>query len=312
MKIDRSNYNTFFFENLRSKLVIIENKRKHSLQLFILLCFPLGTFFFFQFYKIQKYNLVLASLLIIPLVAIVLFLFKLVFSKYKVFYKTKVIPLIFNEIFDKHNYYPNLFLSEAEFSSSMLYQKTYNRFSGEDLIEGLFNGLKLKMSELTVKYVQKSGKNKSEKIVFKGILINCEIKTPYWGETVVEPDVTVSYLGHLGKMLQFKNKLNHEVIRLESIDFEKLFVVRASDQIESRKILSPIVQERLTTLAKKYKIVFGFSVSSKQLSIAIPNQINYFEPEYFSSNMSGKSIRQIVEIFLFIQDLTEEIQNGIK
>lgn len=312
MKIDRSNYNTFFFENLRSKLLIIENKRKHSLQLFILLCFPLGIVFFFQFYKIQTYNLLLACLLIIPFVAIVLFLFKLVFSKYKIFYKTKVIPLIFNQIFDKHDYYPNLFLSEAEFTGSMLYQKTYNRFSGEDLIEGVFNGIKFKMSELTVKNVQKSGKNKSEKIVFKGILINCEIKTPYWGETIVEPDIAESYFGHLGKMLQFKNKLNHDVIRLESIEFEKLFVVRASDQIESRKILSPKVQERLTTLSRKYKIVFGFSVSANQISIAIPDQQNYFEPEYFSSNMSGKSIRQIVEIFLFIQDLTGEIKSGIK
>lgn len=307
MKIDRASYNTFFFESLRSKLVILEAQRVRAMNVFVILNVPIFVVLLMTFIN-QGADPAAGVFYLLAEIVVLYLSFRWIFAKYKKTYKEKIIPIVFEKIFDQFDFYPQLFLSEAEYVGSMLFQDHYNRYSGEDLIEGVFKGIKLRMSELHVKFVHKSGKNKSERTIFKGILINFNMKTPYLGQMIVEPDVAENLLGHVGKMLQFKNKFDHEVIRLESIEFEKQFVVRGSDQIEARKILTPAVQERISALAKKNKLNFGFSVSANQVSVAFAQQKDYFEPEYFSSNVNGKSIRSIVDVFLFVEELLVEIE----
>jgi hypothetical protein len=307
MKMNKANFSEFYIQNLKSKFSIIEKKRKESVRLFLLviLSFTLLLLMMFQRFIHSYFAL---SFVIIPVIMIGALSFHLIFKKYRKTYKEKIIPLIFNQIFDHFDYWPNKYLAESDYISTLLYQEKFNQYIGDDLVVGTFNGQDIQMSELTVKQVTNHGKNKkSEKIVFRGIMIILKMRTPYHSETIIGPDIAERAFGFLGKMLQFKNRCNHEVVRLESIDFEKTFVVHSSDQIDARKILTPHVQERLLALTQKSKIKFSLSLLPNQISIAFPKFQNQFEPPYFSSNEGSKSVREIVELFLFLEELLLEL-----
>jgi hypothetical protein len=307
MKISKQNFSEFFIKNIQPKLSVLELERKKNAKKFYVVN---GSFSAVWLVFAGKWFLITNGfiLVLLPPFFVGLISSHFIFSKFKKTFKEKIVKTIFDQIFDKHDHYPSSYLRESEYASTFLYQENYNSYSGEDLVEGVFNGQGIKLSELKVKYVNRSSKKNDERIIFQGLMILIDINNSFKSETIVEPDVAENMFGFVGKMLQGKNKFSHEVVRLESPDFEKHFVVRSGDQVEARKILTPRVQEKLLELSVKNKLQFAFSIQSNQLSIALPTQRDFFEASAFSSSENSKSIRDIVDLFLFI----EELINGLK
>jgi hypothetical protein len=307
MKLTRENFADFYNKELNNKLHILEEERVGLLQGYILVIIIMAIAWWRLIYPIAvNANLLLHSLA--GLAVILFFVFKSTFKNYKKKYKEKIVPLIFDHIFDRYDYLPDSHLSEEDYRSTMLFQGDYNNFSGDDFLEGHFLGTPTKMSELIVKHVNSNGKNKNERIVFKGLIIILNVHTSYHSETILAPDIAENLLGSFGKFFQNTDKSNHEVVRLESIEFEENFVVKSNNQIDARKILTPHVQEQIMHTLKRSKLKFGISITSSQFSIALPFSTNQFEPHYFTSNKNSRTIRDILDIFLLVKDFHQDFK----
>lgn len=310
MKIDKKNFNQFYIQNIQSKLAILEEERKRSLKTCLFFVFAsLAISFMFGLNKFVEINPIFILFMLAPTFIVGFISYYFTFRNYRKQYKEKVINLIFKNIFDDFYYRPESHLTEYDYQSTLLYQGNYNRFSGEDFVEGVFKGQDVKMSELQVAKVERRKKKNSKKIIFKGLLILIKVKTPYFSQTIIEPDLAESAFGFIGKALQADKKGLLENVRLESPDFEKNFAVYSSDQIESRKILTPVVQEKLTALKNVQKDLFAFSIHPNQICIAFPNISNQFEPNYFTKVDDVKIVREVFDLFLFVDDLLGHLQD---
>lgn len=86
----------------------------------------------------------------------------------------------------------------------------------------------------------------------------------------ITPDKLEGF-GFLGKKLQ---NIGDRVARMENVEFERLFCVKASDPIEERYILTPAMQERFINLAQDWNTEIRASFNDSLISLALPNSRN--------------------------------------
>lgn len=309
MKIDRKNFNSFYIEKIQSKIVLLEQSRKKTVKtFFVIVGITLAISSMLGFSTVKTINIFSMLIVLTPVCVVGGITYYFTFRKFRRLYKDKIIHLLFQNIFDDFFYRPDSYLNEADYQSTLLYQGNYNRYSGEDFVEGQFRGQDVKFSELLVRKVEHRKKKSSTKIIFNGLMILIKVRTPFVSQTTVEPDITEKYFGHVGRALQSNQKGFLELVRLESPDFEKNFVVYSTDQIEVRKFLTPMTQEKLTEFKMQSDMQFAFSIQPNLISIALPNLRNQFEPNYFSRLDNVKVVREIIDLFLFLDELILQIK----
>ena len=138
---------------------------------------------------------------------------------------------------------------------------------------------KVMLSEVHAKekHTSTDSKGRSQtrwKTIFKGIFFLADFHKEFRTPVLVMPDVAERHFGWIGKKLQ---KLGGNLQKMENPEFEKMFVVRGADAVETRYLLTPSMQERLVLLrgrlGKDLRIVFRDS----HVCLAIPNETNWFE-----------------------------------
>lgn len=149
----------------------------------------------------------------------------------------------------------------------------FNRQENEDMITGEYKGVKVSMHETTLK--QKG--NKSTHTVFKGLVLDLELKKNFTGKTLLCKDA-----GSIGNFFTGKDFKGLKRVELEDPQFESLFQVFSSDQVEARYVLTTAFMERLLTLARLRSPNATPSVQcvfeQSHLVISLPSQSNLFEP----------------------------------
>ena len=175
--------------------------------------------------------------------------------------------------------------------------------SGEDLITGKTNQ-NIEFEYSSIKLEKGSGKNK--RTVFLGSFFSADFNKNFSGKTVVLPDFAEKRFGAVGKWMQSMNRSNGELVKLEDPEFEKMFAVYGSDQIEARYILTPGMMRRIIDFAKKMdKKIFVSFVDSK-MYIAISNGQGLFEPRLLKSIVNFDDIQKYYENFKFVLDIVDE------
>ena len=146
----------------------------------------------------------------------------------------------------------------------------HTSYDSEDFFSGQYKAVTINFSE--IKLTTKSGK--TTKTVFKGLSILLSQGTKrFHGHTIMTQDK-----GKVGSW--FKEKTS-SFKRADLVDpeFEKLFDVFTTDQVEARYLIDPRIIENLKTLYNEY--------SGKQMMVAfyddhvlilIGSDVNHFEP----------------------------------
>ena len=67
---------------------------------------------------------------------------------------------------------------------------------------------------------------------------------------------------------------------MENPEFEKAFVVRGTDAVEARYILTPDMQERLLALRGRLGADVRFAFRESHVFMGIPNDEDWFEPDW--------------------------------
>jgi len=158
----------------------------------------------------------------------------------------------------------------------------------EDLFSGSRGGVPFQLYETTLT----TGSGKNTRTVFSGQVIRIDFPKTFLGTTVINRDSVRRWRFGAPKL---------EKVRLESSQFERIFEVHGTDQVEARYLVHPAFMERLMALetasaGRNLRCVFD----DGDLIIAIEGA-NLFEVvEVFkplpSREQTRKGVRQIAEV----------------
>ena len=191
-------------------------------------------------------------------------------------YKTKAKQVVFDKLFSywgNFKYFPKIKdyndRNEAYIHDLKLFS-SFNQYDCDDFISGEYNGLKMDIQELDLKYVTGSGRNRRVIQIFKGVLVISSCNKKFDGKTIVSTDKGI--LNSLNGIAGLKN------VKLEDPVFEKYFEVYSTDQIEARYLLTSAFMNRLVKCARKSKdMKIMCSFEHGKINLAFANSKDWFE-----------------------------------
>lgn len=254
-------------------------------------------------------NLNLNIIIPIFVVAIVLsgFIIRFLTKDYRNNFKQNVIKEMFDLLLQKSNFNPQGYINDQDFNRCHLITERYNRYNGEDYVTGNIGHIGIEFSELHVRHVTGSGKNRSDVTRFKGLFFKCtfdnNIKTPI----LIHSDTAERFFGRsIGRFFQKYSQNGYDLVQLESPEFEKIFAVYSKDQVQARVILNPLTMDRLTQFIKRYKEKIEISVIDNNLYFLVHSSKNYFEPKIFSDALKWKDVMAIYDLLSLITELVNQ------
>jgi len=215
------------------------------------------------------------------------FLYRFLISDYVHQFKVSVISKIVAFIDPSLEYWPKGTVGPGRFVSSCIFNRVPDRLRGDDHVKGRIGTTSIEFSELHAEYKTESyssrGRRRHWHTIFKGLFFIADFNKAFYGITVVLPDTAEKLFGGAGTFFQSLEKSRGELIKLEDPEFEKLFVVYGSDQIESRYILSTSLMERIVNFRKKTGRQIYLSFVGSQVFVAVSYRKALFEPKVFST-----------------------------
>ena len=235
------------------------------------------------------------GLIVIVVISVIIFI-TCINNKSKIFssfYKEEVVDEIIHAFCPNATYSPNNGVSEELFRNSGLFTSP-DRYHAEDLIEGCLDKTSFICSEVHAEERRarstKNGVQYYWEDIFKGFLFIADFHKEFQGETTVLRD---SF---------FKIKMGASRVKMENPDFEKVFDVFSTNQIEARYLITPSMMERMLKLDSNFKKGVTISFRNSMILVAIPDSKNRFEADVWSS-LSDMSI--LKSDFVVLQSLLE-------
>lgn len=179
--------------------------------------------------------------------------------------------------------------------------------STEDLVVGNHNGIGFIFEEMHLVRQVGSGKNRRKETTFKGCIIKLKFNKIFSGQTVLRKD--------LGRIRNFSYKFdltrqNLQKVNLEDVDFENMFEIYSSDQIEARYLLTTSFMERLKQLSDFFatkKIEASFFENS--LLISFDKSVNLFEiNSIFEEIDIASEVAEVLHEISLIYDLINSLK----
>ena len=125
---------------------------------------------------------------------------------------------------------------------------------------------------------------------------------------MVLPDTAQKLFGNwLGNLFQSWNFTRDDLIKLEDPEFERLFVVYGTDQIEARYILSTSLMKRIVDFKKKTGKTIHLSFINNEIYVAVSYNKNLFEPKIFKTLLDFNVIREYYSDLQLALGIIEEL-----
>ena len=214
------------------------------------------------------------------------------------FYKEEVVDEIIHAFCPKATYSPNNGVSEDLIRNSGQITSP-DRYHAEDLIEGCLGKTSFICSEVHAEERRarstKNGVQYYWEDIFKGFLFIADFHKEFQGETTVLRD---SF---------FKIKLGASRVKMENPDFEKVFDVFSTNQIEARYLITPSMMERMLKLDSNFKKGITISFRNSTILVAIPDSKNRFEADVWSSLSDMSILKSDFAVLQSLLDIVDEL-----
>ena len=194
-----------------------------------------------------------------------------------------IIELFVNNI----DYFPHKFFKYEKVIESKLFpnlpidinlyhkknKKSKFHFKGRDAVQGYLGDNYIEFCELDINESYESGggetSGNSYREIFHGLFLIADYKNIQF-KTILQSE----FLGKLTSRidmhsLNFRDEIQLKKIELQNLKFNKYFSVYSEDDIEARKILSPIILENFGNFAEKNNITIKLSFINNQVFIAL-------------------------------------------
>lgn len=238
--------------------------------------------------------------IVIVVVSVIIFI-TCINNKSKIFsffYKEEVVDEIIHAFCPNATYSPNNGVSEDLFRNSGLFTSP-NRYHAEDLIEGCLDKTSFICSEVHAEERRarstKNGVQYYWEDIFKGFLFIADFHKEFQGETTVLRD---SF---------FKIKMGASRVKMENPDFEKVFDVFSTNQIEARYLITPSMMERMLKLDSNFKKGITISFRDSTILVAIPDSKYRFEADVWSSLSDMSILKSDFAVLQSLLDIVDEL-----
>ena len=203
-------------------------------------------------------------------------------------------------------------IPEMVYMSSEIFQTTPDRYRGEDLVWGRVGQTEIQFSELHSEYRTTTTDSKGRTqtrwhTIFKGTFFVADFNKHFHGSTVVLPDLAEKLFGRFGQKLQSMNLSRDQLVRLEDVEFEKLYAVYSSDQVEARYLLTPGLMARITDFVKRTDHHVSLSFVGSNLYVAIPHSKDMFEPNLFKPVTDAKLVQEYLDDLMLAVSIVDDL-----
>ena len=208
-------------------------------------------------------------------------------------------------------YSPDSMISQSVYGESRLFLKSWDRYEGDDYVEGKIGKTSIRFSEVRTQYkVERETQNGTKEKwhpIFWGLFFKCEFNKSFRGRTFVFPDKAERLLGRFGSFLQSMDKSHGQLVQLEDVEFEKRFAVHGDDQVEARYVLSTSLMSRLTQFRDKMKQVVCLSFVQSNLYVAISFNKPLFEPRIFRTLVDYKACQAYFDNLQLVVGIVDDL-----
>lgn len=294
------------FDSLAQKLAptlqVLENKRKELLRKGR----SEGLAYAAIFFVVGVIALLILKLegifgpIVIVVISVIIFI-TCINNKSKIFssfYKEEVVDEIIHAFCPNATYSPNDGVGEELFRNSGLFTSP-DRYHAEDLIEGCLDKTSFICSEVHAEerraHSTKNGVQYYWEDIFKGFLFIADFHKEFQGETT------------LLRNSLFKVKMGASRVKMENPDFEKVFDVFSTNQIEARYLITPSMMERMLKLDSNFKKGVTISFRNSTILVAIPDSENRFEADVWSSLNDMSILKSDFAVLQSLLDIVDEL-----
>ena len=237
-------------------------------------------------------------------------IYKYLIKDYTKEFKDKIIAPLIKALDKNLQYSPNYHVGNHHFTNSKIFTSKLDKLDGNDYIKGKIDDVNIEFSDLHAQSEYKDSKgNKHYQTIFQGLFIVTDFNKHFHTQTVILPDTAQSTFGdYLGNLLQSHNMGRNELVKMDSVAFEKEFVVYSSDQIEARYILSHTLMEKLLLFKKHSKHPLSLSFVGGKVYLAIAYNKDLFEPSIFHSLLKYKIAMEYVGTLHLAISIVEELK----
>ncbi len=177
----------------------------------------------------------------------------------------------------------------------------------DDIITGFYKEIPVSIQETTLTHTEGSGKSRRTVTDFKGLIIKVKFPKNFTGTTVVRADKSWGTAGNLQK------------VNLEDPEFENVYDVFSTDQIEARYLLTTAFMERLRTLGEIFATAAGRAPRSycvfdnDYIMIFVNTYDDYFEVfKPFETVLNKENYRQVFVQMTLIFDIIHKLKIDLK
>jgi len=184
---------------------------------------------------------------------------------------------------------------EKVYNQSLLFPGTKaNVKNAQDSINGTHNGVPYRLIELKVG--NRTQKRKQSWLrwrtvttytkIFHGLLFACEFNKRFNSTTLLTTDRSEKTFGAWARSTQRVLAMGSELklVELENPEFEELFLIRSSDPIEARYLLSSSLMEKIVALKKAKKCEIQLCFQDGKLLVAIPSETKFLDSHRYVEN----------------------------
>ena len=304
------------YENqLKEKLNVLESNRKKIRNRYfftLLILAGLGALNYFTISQNPHFALIIASFAA-SIAILILFIYQTTQQKkeYRQTFKSEVVAELVKLINPNWQYMYDYCMSQDSYQQSGLFPQHYDRYTGDDFVTGKIGKTDFQFSELHTQYKQVTYGSKGQRqehwvTIFKGLFMHADFNKNFSGITYVLPDTAEKLFGSFGQTLQ-KLSGRGQLVQLENPQFEKLFVVYSSDQVESRYILTPTMMEAMVKLHQRFNGDIYFSFINSRVYFANSISTELFEPNIIRSGVNFTDVKEMFDLFEMITILIQEL-----
>lgn len=212
--------------------------------------------------------------------------------------KNELIPYILDEI------NPTLiYMASPSIEKEEILEPEFSFFNNikaikiEDMINGVWNGHEFLFCESKLADIRTNADNKKEALIlFSGLFLKIDYHKKFNGITEIITNASP---------LNIFSKNNYPLVSdLENTEFNNIFKVYSTDEIESRYILSLPLMEKILSLKRKYKmLVLHILFCNNNIYILATIEKNLFEIDLKKEFSKENIIDPIINELKFIDDI---------
>lgn len=232
---------------------------------------------------------------------------------YKMVYKKEVVEKIAHSIDTSWEYDPEAYVSEEAYIDSGLFNKSYEKFYGDDKVSGRVGETVFESSELNAgsfhSYTDDDGNSRSEwRAVFSGYFFHSEFNKQLQGETyLINGDLEAVADTLRSTSSNSKGRMKGSMVALENKEFANTFKVRSTSQVEARYILTPKLMESLLNVYQVFKQPMHMSFLGGKVYLAILFSKGLFEPSIWKSGLNIKELNKLYQLLNLNKTIIEEL-----